>query len=256
MMRIESKSKKVLTKQILLDHTPNHVHVAFRTPHPVISSAVLNGGIVQASHIVNLKVPKDSKHPESPEETLSKYCAASAWHGTAVGMMTAASMNSLRIASKQVQEVDIIVLITAGLSNPRRVGDRADHRRMGAQTEEIGTLNIIAMTSAILPHSARVEALMIATEAKTAALQALEIRSPVSNAIATGTGTDSIALVSGHGPGEIRYCGKHVLFGEILGSLVIDALTASIDLEHNLNPARGPSPEGVEHGFRQGDKRF
>ena len=69
---------------------------------------------------------------------------------------------------------------------------------------------------------------MIVTEAKAAVLRESGIRSPVSNKIATGTGTDAIAVVSGHGPETVRYCGKHVLFGEILGRLVTDALTASV----------------------------
>ncbi|MCP4578817.1 MAG: adenosylcobinamide amidohydrolase [Deltaproteobacteria bacterium] len=223
-----------LTATSSLDHTPHHVHVAFSRPHHVISSAVLNGGMVHASHILNLKVPKHSKPSESPEATLTDYCAASGWQGTAVCMMTAASMDSLRITRESKQDVDVIVLVTSGLSNPRRVGDRAEYREMTAETEEVGTINTIAMTSAILTQSAMVEALMIATEAKSAALQELGIRSSVSNHIATGTGTDATAVVAGHGPGKIRYCGKHVLFGEVLGRLVMDAVSSSIawDLTH------------------------
>ncbi|KKK63524.1 hypothetical protein LCGC14_2993410, partial [marine sediment metagenome] len=204
-----------LTSHASLDHAQNHIHVEFCTPHQVISSAVLNGGIVQASHLVNLGVPKRLASLEPPEVTLAKYCADAGWSGTIVGMMTAASMDSFRMARESVQNVDVVVLVTSGLSNPRRVGDRAEHRKMATQSEEIGTINIIAMTSTILTGPAMVEALMIVTEAKSAALQEAGIRSPVSNKIATGTGTDAIAVVSGLGPETVRYCGKHVLFGEI-----------------------------------------
>ncbi len=221
--------ERTLTRQASLDHAQNHIHVEFCTPHQVISSAVLNGGIVQASHLVNLRVPKRWASLEAPEVTLAKYCADACWSGTIVGMMTAASMDSFRMARESVQDIDVVVLVTSGLSNPRRVGDRAEHRKMAPQSEEIGTINIIAMTSAILPGPAMVEALMIVTEAKSAALQEAGIRSPVSNKIATGTGTDAIAVVSGHGPKTVRYCGKHVLFGEVLGRLVTDAVTSSID---------------------------
>ena len=99
---------------------------------------------------------------------------------------------------------------------------------MAAQEEEIGTINIIVLTSAILTDAAMVEALMIATEAKSAALQETGVLSPVSNKIATGTGTDAIAVVSGQGPELVAYCGKHVLFGEVLGRLVTDGVKASI----------------------------
>lgn len=220
--------KRTLTKEVSLEHDQNHIHVEFCSPRQVISSAVLNGGFVHADHLVNLRVPKRFTSPEAPEITLAKYCADAGWNGTIVGMMTAASMDSFRIATDSVQDTDIVVLVTTGLSNPRCVGDHAEHRKMTMPSGEVGTINIIAITSTTLTAPAMVEALMIVTEAKAAVLQESGIRSPVSNKIATGTGTDAIAVVSGHGPETVRYCGKHVLFGEILGRLVTDALTASV----------------------------
>jgi len=50
--------EKILLRQTYLEHAQNHIHVEFCTPHQVISSAILNGGLVQASHLVNLRVPK------------------------------------------------------------------------------------------------------------------------------------------------------------------------------------------------------
>ena len=221
-----------LTADVTLEHTSNHVHLEFDKTLQVISSAVLNGGIVRADHIVNLKVPKEpAQSLPSPDITLADYGRTSAWNGTVVGMMTAASMDSLRIAKQSEQGVDIVVLATSGLSNPRRAGDRAEHRILGDSSQEPGTINIIGLTSATLTQSALVEALMIITEAKAAALQSLGVESPISGDIATGTGTDAMAFVNGHGAPTIRYCGKHVLFGEILASLVIEAVTSSISYE-------------------------
>ena len=221
--------KMLLSEQTTFDHTQKHLHLAFSAPRTVISSAVLNGGIVQAKHLVNLKVPKYSKTSETPEATILGYCKDAGWSGPTVGMMTAASMDSLRIASERVQGVDIEVLVTSGLSNPRRVGDPAEHRLIATTSTEVGTINIVALTSAVLTMPALVEAVMIATEAKAAALQDFGVISPVSKAIATGTGTDAIAVVTGDGPETVCFCGKHVLFGEILGNLVSSAVTASID---------------------------
>ena len=76
---------------------------------------------------------------------------------------------------------------------------------------------------------AMVEAVQIVSEAKAAALQDLAILSGVSKQIATGTGTDAIAIVSGEGPVEVAYCGKHTLFGEMLAKLTIEAISASIE---------------------------
>ncbi len=231
--------KKPLTKHASLNHSQHHIHVEFSVPHQVMSSAVLNGGLVRADHIVNLQVPKRLACPASPQETLSKYCEDASWNGITVGMMTAASMDSFRMTKESAQDIDIVVLVTSGLSNPRRVGDRAEHRIMAAQSEEIGTINIVVMTSAILTEAAMVEALLIVTEAKSAALQEAGVMSPVSNKMATGTGTDSVAIVSGHGPETVCYCGKHVLFGEMLGRMVTDTVAASVkwDLKNRLSPS-------------------
>ena len=235
-MAVELIRQAFLERQASLEHTQNHIHIEFSKPHEIMSSAVLNGGFVSADHLVNMKVPKDSSDKkgsanELPAVTLSNYCMDAGWHGTSVGMMTAASMKSFRMAKVIEQGVELVVLVTSGLSNARRTGDRAECRSMAEDSKEVGTINIIFLTSAKLTDAASVEAVLVITEAKAAALQDAKIMSPVSNEIATGTGTDSVAVVSVHGPEVIKYCGKHVLFGEILGRLVMDTVGSSIAWE-------------------------
>jgi adenosylcobinamide amidohydrolase len=217
-----------LTPCAVLQQTQDHLHIALSVPHKVLSSAVLNGGSTMVSHIVNLRVPPSYSFTEAPAVSLEKYAVAQGWHGTCLGMMTAASMQSLRIAVETVQGVTIAVLVTAGLSNARRVGERAEYRQMSAQVEEVGTINIIVLSSAGLSDAAMVEALMMVTEAKAAALQDAGITSSISKQIATGTGTDSLAMICADAPATVHYCGKHVLFGEILGGMVMHTVAASI----------------------------
>ena len=147
--------------------------------------------------------------------------------GVLVGMMTAASMASYRLACRKEQGVEIFVLATAGLSNARRAGDPAEYRRITSEPEEAGTINLMMATNACLTQAAMVESLMMITEAKAAVLQDAGIMSPVSGLIATGTGTDSVAVINGFGP-EVRYCGKHVLFGELLAQAVIEAVQGAV----------------------------
>ena len=229
---IKPTAKERLTDKILVEQTPNHLHVQFDTPYQVISSGVLGGGFVEASHILNLKVAKQSAglNPvfKSPDAELSGYCEKYGWKGVAVGMMTAASMDSYRMARTTHQGIDVFVLATVGLSNTRRAGDYAEHREIIPAVADVGTINIICLTSMGMVPAAMIEAVMTATEAKTAALQNLGIKSPVSNAPATGTGTDAIAVAADPQAYKIQYCGKHVLFGELLANLVIEAVTASI----------------------------
>jgi len=139
-----------LTKYTFLSRTQNHIHVKFSRSHQVLSSAVLNGGLVQANHIVNMKVPKTYAPIRAPETTIAEYCADSGWEGTVVGMMTAASMDSFRMAKESEQGIDIVVLVTSGLENARRVGDYAEHRLMTTPSTTVGTINIVIITSAMV----------------------------------------------------------------------------------------------------------
>ena len=208
--------------------TAQHVHVAFDTPRDVLGSAVLNGGWCRARHLLNLRVNGQATPHEPPETTLQRHARRQGWSGTVVGMMTAASLASLRVASGTVNDVSLAVLVTCGLSNLRRSGDRAEHR-LHACAPPPGTINIQLLTSASLTPAAMAEALMMITEAKTAALHARDLRSPVSGLPATGTGTDALLVASDpRGPVQ-RYCGKHVLFGEVLGRLVLDAVGRAVD---------------------------
>ena len=235
-----------MAKGALLEVTDNHIHIAFDSPTPVVSSAVLNGGVLSANHILNLNIGNQSDPglniQQPPNLTLAQYCSNCGWPGTTVGLMTAASMDSFRMVQAAEQGVEIVVLVTAGLSNARRAGDYAEYREIGTPSYLAGTINIICLTTAVLTPAAMIEAVITATEAKSAALQNLGINSPVSQAPATGTGTDAIAIAGGHGPIDVKYCGKHVIFGEILANLVIEAVTSSI---------KGSQNEKLSIGFKR-----
>ena len=215
-----------------LKQTPEHIYVVFNTERPVLSSAVFNGGACTASNILIMQVAENfdgtKQIVEHPENTLAEYCRQLQLSGTTVGMMTSASMDSFRLASRSAQGVAISVLVTAGISNARCAGDRADWRTFQTDADPTGTINIIILTNAMMSHAAMVESVMLATEAKTVAMRRLGVKSPVSGAIATGTGTDAIAVANGFGSETIRFCGKHVLFGEMLASVVIEAITESL----------------------------
>ncbi|KAA3663930.1 MAG: hypothetical protein DWQ04_08330 [Chloroflexi bacterium] len=213
----------------------DHVLVSLKRPCSVLSSAVLNGGWVQASHLLNMKVQQnflgEQKVFPTPEETLIEYGKGLGINGRFVGMMTSAKMSSFRRVTKEAQGVTIDVLVTAGVSNAKRAGETAEYRMMGERVTNAGTINLILITNAKLTPAAMTEAVMVVTEAKTAVLAQLGIISPQTGAIATGTGTDAIAIVSGHGSTQIRFCGKHTLFGELAAQAVIEAIMQSFNVQ-------------------------
>jgi adenosylcobinamide amidohydrolase len=215
-----------------------HVLVAFASPRTVISSGVIGGGLTRARGIVNLRVPKHEESEQMalapPEETLAAYCRQQRWQGPMVGMMTAASMDSFRRVDRCEGQVAVTALVTAGISNAGRAGDPAQYRDFCTTDPGTGTVNIILLTNAELTDAALVEAVITVTEAKAAAFENLGIRSVATGRQATGTGTDSVAVVSGSGPVRIQFCGKHVLLGEMLADATIRAVSDSLsdDKEH------------------------
>nr|WP_272913125.1 adenosylcobinamide amidohydrolase [Solidesulfovibrio fructosivorans] len=196
----------------------------------------LGGGLTRARNMFILRVHEDGSRAPSeyppPETTLDRYCREHHWSSPTIGMMTAASMDSCRWAWRNEAGVAVGVILTAGLANARRAGDRADYQEKNDHALPAGTINILAATNAKLTDAALLEALMIMTEAKAAVLSEYGIKSAVSGLVATGTGTDCATLACGEGP-PLRWCGKHVLFGEMLGRAVMEALSSSIAWEVN-----------------------
>ncbi len=220
--------QRVLASLAELEKTDAHIHLSLTETMPTISSAVLNGGLSEARHILNWKVPKSSSVTEAPAVSLRRYADQQGWGQSVVGLMTAASMNSFRMAHECEQGVDLFVMATSGLDNARRAGDLAEYRAMLSEPLEVGTINIIVLSSARMTSSAMIEAMMLVTEAKTAALHDAKILSPVSDQIATGTGTDSVVMSCAPGEPNLFYAGKHVLFGELLGKMTYAVINASI----------------------------
>ena len=113
---------------VVLSKTSEYVHLAFGEPRRALSSAVFNGGLCWASHWLNYKVPLNCPlEVEEPVNTLESYARNKGWQGDTVGMMTAASMNSLRIHSSEIEGENIVVLSTTGIANALRAGDSANY---------------------------------------------------------------------------------------------------------------------------------
>lgn len=197
-----------------------------------LSSASLNGGFYEANRILNLRV--SGEHTTLPPEiTLQHFADKQGWEGNTIGLMTAASMNSMRYRRHRYKGESIELWLTCGLSNARCAGDKADWPISSTQPPPPGTINIFFATSFKLDAAAMVELSMLLTEAKCSTLQTLNIKSPISNNIATGTGTDALVIIGGEGKQE-RWVGKHTQFGEITANLLIDALMASITSQKDL----------------------
>ncbi|MDR2443275.1 MAG: adenosylcobinamide amidohydrolase [Deltaproteobacteria bacterium] len=155
---------------------------------------------------------------------------------TASLMFTGADMDNMSIKTVSQAGMTVTALVTAGADgNAIRTA-----RDVGAWIEP-GTINIIVLTSRTLSPAGATRALITVTEAKTAALWDLGIRSTQTPLInpATGTGTDSIIMVSGGGKGRpIDYTGGHAKIGELIASSVHAAVTEALANGNGRAPNR------------------
>ena len=210
-----------------ISHDEDHALLNFSQPVQTLSSALYNGGRQELFHVLNMKVHHNKSDEyegyEHPHISLKKKAAELGVTTAFAGMMTSASMKSFRYNSIIEDELAVFCCLTAGLTNARAAGDKADFRELDAHRAGSGTINIIAGTNAGLSEAAMAEALMIVTEARCSSVMKYAVQSRVSESTATGTGTDSNLIFSGRGP-ELHFCGKHTLLGEMLARVVIEPM--------------------------------
>lgn len=148
---------------------------------------------------------------------------------------TAASMHTAGIVHERFRDIEVVAVVTAGVeTNAGRAGDPA------AYYEEVGgydgTIAIMLCISRELRPGALVEAVTMATEAKTATLQELNVPSCYSDGLATGTGTDQIAIAARLDGAPLSGAGKHTRLGELIARSVQTALRQALARQNGLSP--------------------
>ncbi|MEZ4527142.1 MAG: adenosylcobinamide amidohydrolase [Desulfobacterales bacterium] len=145
-------------------------------------------------------------------------------------LFTGADMDNLSVQKQSFQEMTVYALVTAGVeSNALRMSQDT-----GAYYEP-GTINMILMSNRKLTPRAMNRAIISATEAKTAALWDMDIRSsqtPLNNP-ATGTGTDNIIVVQGDGA-VIDNAGGHCKLGELIAKAVYAGVQEAVFRQNGL----------------------
>jgi len=142
-------------------------------------------------------------------------------------LFTGVKMDNLSVQKTSHKGMTVYVLVTAGVTtNALRmsVDDGAYY--------EPGTINTIILTNMKLSGRAMARAIVSATEAKTAAMQDLDIRSgsQPGKHQATGTGTDNMIVVQGKGT-SIENAGGHSKMGELIAKAVYQGVRESVRLQ-------------------------
>ncbi|MFH1060424.1 MAG: adenosylcobinamide amidohydrolase [Pseudomonadota bacterium] len=160
---------------------------------------------------------------------------------------TAANMHNACLAVESFRAHQVVAIATGGVEgNAGRVGDPASLYEADGEHQQIappeppaaGTINTMLFFSQELTPGALVRSIVTATEAKTAALQELNVNSLYSAGLATGTGTDQVAAACRlDGVQALTGAGKHSKLGELIGRAVQKAIMGALALQNRLTPA-------------------
>jgi adenosylcobinamide amidohydrolase len=208
-------------------HQQDALILSFASPVRTLSWAVLNGGFCHACHVINHHVDgKNAAFCAQPGQWLERAALVLGLRGRVVAMATAVQMNHTVQVSTESDGARVTCFATVGCGNALSVGDPAT---LGLEepAPSLHTINMILTVQPGLTNEGMVEAIQIATEGRLRALYEKGIRSCQSGLLATGTGTDCIAIVS-LGAGVERYCGKHTKVGELIGRAAYTAIVKGL----------------------------
>ncbi|WP_319524922.1 adenosylcobinamide amidohydrolase [uncultured Desulfosarcina sp.] len=212
------------------------VMVRFKRPMDVIST--LEGPRPAVQGVGNTYVPMHASlgHMARGISDVQKAIAGNLGFETQAytGLMTGANMDNLSIQQRTYKDLKVTVLVTAGVrGNALRVAEEFKKH------DKPGTINIIVLANRRLSPGAMTWALVVVTEAKSAALLDLDVRStytPWEHA-ATGTGTDTIIVVQGEGP-DAPYAGGHTRIGQMIAGAVHAGVTEAVSRQNGLKADR------------------
>jgi adenosylcobinamide amidohydrolase len=157
-----------------------------------------------------------------PGPWLERAAAELGLRGKIVAMATAVEMRHTVQVSMIGGGARVNCFTAVGCGNALSVGDPAS-MMLEEPAPALHTINMILTVQPGLADEAMVEAVQIATEGRVRALYEKGIKSCRSGLLATGTGTDCIAVVS-LGGNPARYCGKHTQVGELIGMAAYSAV--------------------------------
>jgi adenosylcobinamide amidohydrolase len=223
--------------------------------HRVISTSPKNGGQREGlRYLVNHQSCEGTDH----RERHAQITGGEAYHDSSclemeidpalsATMQTAANMNYAAVATASDLDVTATAVVTAGVhGNATCAGDPASWRETETGWEKVataaapvaGTINTMLLVNHALTEGALARAVITMTEAKSATLQRLAVRSLYSADFATGTGTDQYCVAArlepDSGGKEFISTSPHSKLGELIGAAVRDATLEALRWQNGL----------------------
>ena len=208
------KHYKLVGEDVKLVLKENVLAVLSSNTLSVISTAIHNGGCQRTNTIINTQVSDDygdRRLHDDPEFFIIESSKKLGTFDDFVGMVTYASVKDFSLVSKIDGDLAVSVIATAGCTHTESSGEEIE-------THEIpGTINIIVIIDGNPTTSCLASTLITATEAKTAALRDLDLRSRYSGGEATGTITDALVTAKTGRGSSIVYGGPASKLGKLIG---------------------------------------
>ncbi len=261
------------TDRYTLHRQGRYLLTAFTRPHRVLSTCRVNGGLREdLTHLVNHQSCEGVGHTADLNRTqcldLDDYhvqaCLAGRVSPTTTALMgTAANMQCAVLARAAHADLTVTVVATAGvLGNATRAGDPAhwhehtegsqpvshpddpldpnrEHPEPPSAGANAGTIVTLVFINQPCTPACLVRAATLVTEGKSAAVLDLRMPSLQSPGLATGTGTDQLAIaapLARAGEWERHWAGGHNTLGELLGRATHEAVTRCLLLQNGVCP--------------------
>jgi adenosylcobinamide amidohydrolase len=244
------------TAEFRLVRSGRFVVAELLVPHRVLSTSARNGGQREGlRYLVNHQSCEGTDHRErhalimGNAEYHDSACREIEIDPALAAMMqTAANMNYAAVVAASDLDVTVTAVVTAGVhGNAACAGDPAAWRETETGWEKAsgaepvaGTINTMLLVNHALTEGALARAVITMTEAKSAALQRLAVRSLYSADFATGTGTDQYCVAAVLGTGsdgggkEFVSTSPHSKLGELIGVTVRDATLEALRWQNGL----------------------
>ena len=233
------------------DGTPVQV-IRFAHKMDVLSSAIYNGGRLHTDCILIMQVAKDYES-DDPHHDVQEIVDILKLPKETVGLMTAAEVEYVfNVTHAEYEGHEAFAAVTAGLSNQVIAGDplldwESRHKISLGRAERLygdrgppkfhaGTINTVAILDTALTLPGKANAIIAATEAKTAAMNIIGYRE-------TGTTSDAIAIVTPIGE-DSSYAGTGSYVGVAMAKAVRDAVCKALIIRDDF-------PEGTDDGTKQ-----
>lgn len=259
------------TDRYLLCRHGRYLTAELRRPHRVLSTCRINGGLREdLTHIANHQSGEGVAHVVRKGHDLGSgldayhraACAAGQLPPALTALMaTAANMQCAVLARADHADLTVSVAATAGvLGNATRAGDPAgwhEHRdgsrplgvgdgqngpvqaaaAIAPPEAGAGTIVTLVFVNQPCTPACLVRAATLVTEGKSAAVLDLRMPSLQSGRLATGTGTDQLAIAAPLARAddwERHWAGSHNTLGELLGRVTHEAVTRCLLLQNGV----------------------